>query len=95
MEMSKKEEDCGCGLTEDGTWSDEVFDRYGCGCEEDVRHGSPEDRGHMDAYYGRDPQPHYFEGDTLQSVKRTDLSCQEYLEYYQGYNNCTDRKDWG
>jgi len=34
MEMSKKEEDCECGLTEDGTWSDEVFDRYGCGCEE-------------------------------------------------------------
>ena len=31
----------------------------------DVRHGSPEDRGHMDAYYGRDPNPHYFEGDTL------------------------------
>ena len=59
------------------------------------RHGGPEDRGSADAYYGRDPQPHYFEGDTLQSVKRTDLSCQEYLEYYQGYNNCTDRKDWG
>ena len=36
----------------------------------DVRHGSPEDRGHMDAYYGRDPQPHYFEvGDTLQISK--------------------------
>ena len=35
------------------------------------------------------------DGDTINSPKRTDLSCQEYLEYYQGYNNCTDRKDWG
>ena len=26
------------------------------------RHGGPEDRGSADAYYGRDPQPHYFEG---------------------------------
>ena len=60
-----------------------------------VRHGSPEDRGTMDAYYGHQPDPHYHDGDTLTSPRRTDLSCQEYLEYYQGYNNCTDRKDWG
>ena len=26
--------DCECGLKEDGTWSEEVFDRYGCSCEE-------------------------------------------------------------
>ena len=31
---SDKEENCECGLTEDGTWSEEVFDRYGCSCEE-------------------------------------------------------------
>ena len=60
-----------------------------------VRHGSPEDRGVMDAYYGRDPDPHYFEGDTITSPKRTDLTTQELSEYYDGYNNCTDRKDWG
>jgi hypothetical protein len=60
-----------------------------------IRHGSPEDRGAMDAYYGRDPDPHCHDGDTINSPKRTDLSCQENLEYYQGYNNCTDRKDWG
>ena len=29
-----KEENCECGLKEDGTWSEEVFDRYGCSCEE-------------------------------------------------------------
>ena len=32
--MSDKEENCECGLKEDGTWSEEVFDRYGCSCEE-------------------------------------------------------------
>ena len=33
--MSNKEENCECGLTEDNTWSDEIFDRYGCDCEDD------------------------------------------------------------
>ena len=32
--MSDKEENCECGLKENGTWSEEVFDRYGCSCEE-------------------------------------------------------------
>ena len=51
---------------------------------------------HMDAYYGRDPTTSLtLRGIRYNSPKRTDLSCQEYLEYYQGYNNCTDRKDWG
>ena len=30
-----KEENCECGLTEDGVWSDEVFDRFGCTCDEE------------------------------------------------------------
>ena len=34
VSMSDREENCECGLKEDGTWSEEVFDRYGCGCEE-------------------------------------------------------------
>jgi len=29
-----KEENCECGLKEDGTWSEEVFDRFGCTCED-------------------------------------------------------------
>ena len=32
--MSDREENCECGLKEDDTWSEEVFDRYGCSCEE-------------------------------------------------------------
>jgi hypothetical protein len=35
MSMNNKEENCECGLTEDNTWSDETFDRYGCDCEND------------------------------------------------------------
>lgn len=31
--MTNKETDCECGLTEEGVWSDEVFDRFGCECE--------------------------------------------------------------
>ena len=30
---TSKEKDCECGLKEDGTWGDEVFDRFGCECE--------------------------------------------------------------
>lgn len=33
--MNNKEENCECGLTEDGTWSERVFDRYGCDCVEE------------------------------------------------------------
>ena len=27
------EENCECGLLEDGTWSEELFDQFGCTCE--------------------------------------------------------------
>ena len=28
-----KEQNCECGLDDQGKWVDEVFDRYGCECE--------------------------------------------------------------
>jgi len=31
----QKENDCECGLTEDGTWSEELFDQNGCTCEKE------------------------------------------------------------
>jgi len=34
-EEQYKEENCECGLTDNDTWSEEVFDRFGCTCEED------------------------------------------------------------
>ena len=33
MTNEYKEENCECGLTESGNWSDEVFDRFGCTCD--------------------------------------------------------------
>jgi hypothetical protein len=32
------------------------------------RHGGPYDRGSADGYYGRDPIPHYFVGETYTSA---------------------------
>ena len=29
-----KEENCECGITQDGKWSDELFDLFGCCCDE-------------------------------------------------------------
>ena len=51
------------------------------------RHGSPRDRGSADAYYGRQPRPHYFVGKTHFS--------KEIKEYYKGYSEEEARKDWG
>ena len=61
------------------------------------RHGSPRDRGNMDAYYGRPPRPHYFVGKTHLSkeISEDNMSDQEIKEYYKGYNEEEDRKDWG
>ena len=36
-EDMSKEQDCTCGLDEHGQWSDEVFDRFGCDCDEDMK----------------------------------------------------------
>ena len=59
--------------------------------------GSPQDRGAADAYYGRPPRPHYFLGKTHLSkeINEDNMSDQEIKEYYKGYNEEEDRKDWG
>jgi hypothetical protein len=61
------------------------------------RHGSPYDRGRADAYYGRLFCPHYFKGATYQSeyVTIADMTIDEIEQYEQGFNECTERKDWG
>ena len=62
-----------------------------------TRHGGAYDRGSADAYYYRPPEPHYFTGDTYQSTKieEVDMSEEEIAAYMAGYNETTDRKDWG
>ncbi len=61
------------------------------------RHGSPQDRGSADAYYGRPFEPHYFTGNTYQStcVVEAVMTVAQIEEYRYGYENEEDRKDWG
>ena len=60
------------------------------------RHGSPQDRGSMDRYYGRAFDPHYYVGDTLTSsaVSEEGMTDAEIREYTYGWDNENDRKDW-
>ena len=63
----------------------------------DQRHGGPFDRGSADAYYHRPYDPHYYKGDTYGSdrVELKDMTAAEITAYTAGYNQTTDRKDWG
>jgi len=63
---------------------------------ENPRHGSPQDRGSMDRYYGRAFDPHYYVGDTLISsaVSEENMTDAEIREYTYGWDNENDRKDW-
>lgn len=60
----------------------------------DDSHGSPFDRGHSDAYYGRSKNPHrWVDGDHDKEVELTNPSDIE--AYHAGYDSCTDSKDYG
>ena len=63
----------------------------------DYRHGGPADRGSADAYYGRSPSPHYYVGSTYSTpmVPASAMTAAEIAAYHHGYENETDRKDWG
>ena len=61
----------------------------------DMSHGSPYDRGHADAYYGRARDPHKYPDGTYNGDKITDLTPEELEAYNAGYDDCDDRKDWG
>ena len=67
----------------------------------DRGHGSAYDRGRADSWYGRNPRPHYFEGDSLDSpkVEKKDMTEKQISEYWTGYDDneadTSMRKDWG
>lgn len=63
----------------------------------DQRHGGAYDRGSADAYYGRLFDPHYYRGATYASerVGLADMTAEEITAYTAGYNQTTERKDWG
>ena len=62
-----------------------------------VRHGSPEDRGSADRYYGREYAPHYYLSDPYNSerIQGKKLTIEDYRLYKKGWEEETDRKDWG
>lgn len=63
----------------------------------DQRHGGPYDRGSADAYYHRPFEPHYYRHETYNSqrVELKDMTAAEITAYTAGYNQTTERKDWG
>ena len=64
----------------------------------DNRHGGPFDRGSADAYYGRQPDPHYYLKDTAMSerVTETKLSPEDVEAYMAGYDSTPwGQKDYG
>mgnify|MGYP001189385260 FL=1 len=63
------------------------------------RHGGPYDRGSADYYYWRDYSPHYYVGDTYNSlrIEEADMTEREIEAYRMGYTEaeeCGDRKDY-
>ena len=64
-------DDCECGLDENGNWSDEVFDRYGCGCEKEE---SLEDRFALKVKRDtRLKQVRVFKKETIEIFKKMNL----------------------
>ena len=60
-------------------------------------HGCPRDRGSADRYYQRPYEPHYYPAGTYKGhrVVEKDMSKQQISEYKKGWEEETDRKDWG
>ena len=61
------------------------------------RHGSPEDRGAADRYYGRAFNPHWEDHSSgrCRRVEAQDMSRAEIAGYTYGFDNEHGRKDWG
>jgi len=59
-------------------------------------HGSPQDRGSADAYYGRRFDPHWWPEGTGKGtrVEKEDMSANQIKQYEYGYMNEEDRKEW-
>jgi hypothetical protein len=61
----------------------------------DREHGSPWDRGHSDAYYGRSKNPHFYVGASYVGDEITRLTSKEAMAYNEGFDGCDEFKDWG
>jgi len=60
------------------------------------REGRAADRGSMDRYYGRKPEPHIWLDNIGRSVvTESNMTESEIESYMEGWINEEDRKDWG
>tara|TARA_R110000822_G_scaffold45142_2_gene120898 strand:+ start:498 stop:713 length:216 start_codon:yes stop_codon:yes gene_type:complete len=55
---------------------------------------SPYDRGSADAYYGRRPDPHWYPEGIVRGLRVTDMTEEQVADYYRGYEQEEDRKEW-
>ena len=60
----------------------------------------PRERGGMDRYYGRPFSPHYYAPDPRnhiggRDVGASEMTPEERKEYEEGFEEGTDKKDWG
>jgi hypothetical protein len=60
-------------------------------------HGSPEDRGGADAYYGRAIDPHYWPDGTYNGkrVEKDNMTRSQIEAYLKAYEDQDYFKDWG
>jgi len=60
------------------------------------RHGSAEDRGSADAYYGRPAKPHCYIGGSFDSpvILEADMTEEEVSLYHKAFSEEGDRKSW-
>ena len=61
------------------------------------KHGSPQDRGSADRYYGRPYNPHYYPSGTGKGIRIefAQMTNEQVVEYDYGFDNEEDRKNWG
>jgi hypothetical protein len=67
----------------------------------EIKHGSPYDRGGADSYYRRGRRPHYYiNKDTPGSrrVEQSEMTAEQIALYHKGFDDNEERqeyKDWG
>jgi len=61
-----------------------------------AKHGSPQDRGSADRYYGRQYDPHWWPEGTGKGIRveAVDMTTEELQEYRYGFDTEEDRKHW-
>jgi hypothetical protein len=84
---------CGSGMKETPV-SENMKMNMGLTMEGEA-HGSPYDRGHSDAYYGRERDPHKYPEGTYNGERVTDLTPEEIKAYNAGYDGTSTFKDFG